>query len=90
MLEKKSFVYIESLIKQGESFSNKSLQAKLLCYRNVETSTLENTNKHVMFIDGKADIAVTITDILKQVHVPEISYFHTLNNIGHMGMWEAA
>jgi pimeloyl-ACP methyl ester carboxylesterase len=39
---------------------------------------------------GTEDIAAPLNDLLKQVHLPGISYIHVLENTGHMGMWEAA
>jgi len=29
-------------------------------------------------------------DVLKQTHLPKISFIHVLENTGHMGMWENA
>jgi pimeloyl-ACP methyl ester carboxylesterase len=51
---------------------------------------LKNAKIPVLFIAGKHDNAVSLNDTLKQVHLPEISYIHILNNVGHMGVWEAA
>ena len=83
---------VEQLIEQGKSFSKKSLQQ---CYyammnRPDRINILKNSKIPVLFIAGKQDNAVSLNDILKQVHLPEISYIHILNNVGHMGMWEAA
>ena len=82
---------IEQLIEQGKFFSKKSLQQ---CYyammnRPSRTNILKNSKIPVLFIAGKQDNAVSLNDILKQVHLPEISYIHIINNAGHMGMWEA-
>ena len=44
----------------------------------------------MLFIAGDQDNAVSLNDILKQMHLPEISYIHIINDVGHMGMWEAA
>lgn len=83
---------IDQLIEQGKFFSKKSLQQ---CYyamtsRQDRTEILKNSKIPVLFIAGKQDNAVSLNDILKQMHLPEISYIHILNNVGHMGMWEAA
>jgi pimeloyl-ACP methyl ester carboxylesterase len=83
---------IEQLIEQGKFFSKKSLQQ---CYyammnRPDRTNILKNLKIPVLFIAGDQDNAVSLNDILKQVHLPEISYIHIINNVGHMGMWEAA
>lgn len=83
---------IDKLIEQGKLFSKKTLQQNYYAMLNrpERTAVLKNTNMPVLFIAGKEDNAVAINDILKQVHLPEISYFHILNHVGHMGMWEAA
>lgn len=83
---------VEALIEQGKSFSKRTLQQSYyaMMSRIDRTNLLKNSNMPVMFIAGKEDIAVPLNDILKQVHLPEICYFHILNNVGHMGMWEAA
>ena len=83
---------IDQLIEHGASFSKKSLQQ---CYyammnRRDRTEILKNSKIPVLFIAGKQDNTVSLNDILKQMHLPEISYIHILNNVGHMGMWEAA
>lgn len=83
---------VEQLIEKGKLFSKKSLQQ---CYyammnRRDRTNILKSFKIPVLFIAGKRDNAVSLNDILKQVHLPEISYIHILNNVGHMGMWEAA
>lgn len=85
-------VAVEALIEQGKSFSKTTLQQSYYAMMNRidRTNILKNSNIPVMFIAGKEDVAVPLNDILKQVHVPEICYFHILNNVSHMGMWEAA
>ncbi len=83
---------IDALIEQGKLFSKKSL---LQCYyammnRRKRINILINSKIPALFIAGKQDNAVSLNDILKQMHLPEISYIHILNNVSHMGMWEAA
>jgi pimeloyl-ACP methyl ester carboxylesterase len=83
---------IDQLIEQGKFFSKKGLQQ---CYyammsRPDRTEILKSCKIPVLFIAGKQDNAVSLNDILKQMHLPEISYIHILSNVGHMGMWEAA
>jgi pimeloyl-ACP methyl ester carboxylesterase len=83
---------IEKLVVQGKNFSKKSLQQSYYAMMNrpERKNILKNAKIPVLFIAGKHDNAVSLNDILKQVHLPEISYIHILNNDGHMGMWEAA
>lgn len=42
----------------------------------------------VLFIAGKYDNAAPLSDVLEQCRLPEISYFHVLDESGHMGMME--
>jgi len=83
---------IDKLIKQGKTFSKKSLQQGYYAMMNrpERKNILKTLKIPVLFIAGKQDNAVSLNDTLKQVHLPEISYIHILNNVGHMGMWEAA
>jgi pimeloyl-ACP methyl ester carboxylesterase len=52
------------------------------------TIELKNARVPVLFILGKYDTAVPVEDVLKQGHLPEKSYFHLLQQSGHMGMLE--
>ena len=87
-----NFKSVEKLIEDGKSLTNTSLQQSYyaMMNRHDATSVLSNAHLPVLFIAGKEDTAVLLGDVLKQVSLPEISYFHLLNNTGHMGMWEAA
>ncbi len=49
---------------------------------------LKNTPVPVLFLLGKYDVAVPLTDGLAQCHLPGISYIHILRRSGHMGMME--
>jgi len=42
----------------------------------------------VLFIMGEHDNAVPLQDVLKQCHLPGMSYIHMLHQSGHMGMLE--
>jgi pimeloyl-ACP methyl ester carboxylesterase len=50
---------------------------------------LKNNKVPVLFVIGTEDVAAPMQDVLQQVHLPEITYIHILENTGHMGMWEA-
>lgn len=54
------------------------------------TSILRNSTIPILFIAGKYDNAVPLSDTLKQCHLPSLSYIHILENSGHMGMLEEA
>ena len=78
--------FIESL----KSFSPDALISyyQAMMERPDRTAVLKNTKNAVLFIAGENDNAIPLTDVLKQCHLPEKSYFHLLKKSGHMGMME--
>jgi pimeloyl-ACP methyl ester carboxylesterase len=54
------------------------------------SSILKNLQIPMLFVAGKYDTAIPLNDVLEQCHLPEISYFHTLAESGHMGTMEEA
>jgi pimeloyl-ACP methyl ester carboxylesterase len=52
------------------------------------TNILKNSTVPVLFVIGSEDVAAPLDDLLKQVHLPKISFIHILDNVGHMSMWE--
>ncbi len=52
------------------------------------TTILKNSTFPILFIAGEQDKAVPLSDVLKQCHLPDISYFHVLSNSAHIGMLE--
>lgn len=52
------------------------------------TMVLRNSTIPVLFVAGKYDAAIPQEDIIKQCHLPSLSYIHILENSGHMGMLE--
>ncbi len=88
----KNAAAVEALVEQGRVYKKKSLQQSYyaMMNRNDKTDVLKNANNPILFIAGNQDAAVPVNDVLKQVHLPEIAYFHILDNVNHMGMWEAA
>jgi pimeloyl-ACP methyl ester carboxylesterase len=52
------------------------------------TAVLKQARIPVLFIVGKEDQAVPFSDTMQQVHLPELSYIHILDQSGHMGMLE--
>jgi pimeloyl-ACP methyl ester carboxylesterase len=53
-----------------------------------KTLILRESLVPVLFIAGKEDQAVPFADTMQQVHLPELSYIHILQQSGHMGMLE--
>lgn len=82
---------VAALIKASERFNTKACQQyyTAMMHRKDTTAVLRNTNLPTLFIIGTVDVAVPITDVLPQTHMPKFSYIHILEEVGHMGMWEA-
>lgn len=83
---------INLLIAVGKSFSKEALIAyyeAMIC-RPDRTNVLKGSKVPVLFVLGTEDQAISINDMLKQVSMPAISYFHILEKTGHMGMLEMA
>lgn len=82
---------IEELIEQGKNFTKEALQQYYcaMMLRHDTTDILRSSKVPVLFIIGTEDVAAPMEDVLKQVHMPSISYVHIIEDVGHMGMWEA-
>jgi pimeloyl-ACP methyl ester carboxylesterase len=82
---------INSLIENGNNFSKEALQHyyRAMMQRPDRTQVLKNSKVPVLFVLGTEDVAAPMQDVLKQIHLPEITYIHILEETGHMGMWEA-
>jgi pimeloyl-ACP methyl ester carboxylesterase len=61
---------------------------KSMIKRPDRTHLLKESPLPVLFVLGKWDTAIPLTDGLKQCHLPHLSYIHILNKSGHMGMLE--
>ena len=81
---------IEKQVAAGHNFSAEVLVSyyEAMMKRPDRTAVLKNSSVPVLFIMGKHDQAVTMEDILKQTHLPNKSFIHTLTDSGHMGMLE--
>lgn len=81
---------IDALVELGNNFSARALQQYYTAMMNRpdRALVLKNAALPVLFIIGTEDIAAPMNDVLKQVHLPEKSYVHILENTGHMGMLE--
>lgn len=84
--------WINEAVMMGSHFAPEVLMAnyEAMMARPDRTNGLQGSKLPVLFIIGKEDKAVLPEDVMKQVHLPQVSYFHLLDNVGHMGMWEAA
>lgn len=82
---------INSLIEAGASFSKEALQqyTRAMMLRPDRTHVLLSNRLPVIFVIGTEDVAAPMEDVIKQASLPNISYIHVLQEIGHMGMWEA-
>jgi pimeloyl-ACP methyl ester carboxylesterase len=52
------------------------------------TAVLQESTVPVLFVMGRHDTAAPLQDVLKQCHLPRLSYIHILDESGHMGMIE--
>lgn len=87
--EKNAFV-LNQFIEEGKLFKKENLQQYYwaMMQRFDKTNVLKNSKVPVLFVMGTEDVAAPVTDVLKQVHQPEISYIHIIENTGHMSMLE--
>ena len=81
---------VAALIEKGKDFLTAALQQyyQAMMERPDRTDVLECSKVPVLFIIGTEDVAAPMNDMLKQTHLPGISFIHILNETGHMGMWE--
>ncbi len=81
---------IAEQIQLSTYFSDKAIiqYYEQMIARPDRTLVLKNANFPILFMAGEHDKAVPLSDILKQSHLPDISYFHVLSNAAHMGMLE--
>ncbi len=83
---------IDEFIDSLRNFQGQALVSyyEAMMQRPDRTALLKDLKIPMLFIAGKYDNAIPLNDILKQCHLPEISYFHILAESGHMGMIEEA
>lgn len=83
-----------SLVEEQIKLSHNFLDTALVSYyrsmiqRPDRTEVLKTTRLPVLFILGKYDNAVPLTDGLKLCYLPDLSYIHILDHSSHMGMKE--
>ena len=81
---------IEEFIAGTNNFSENTFVSyyEAMMQRPDRTSVLKDLKIPMLIVAGKYDNAAPLNDLLKQCHLPEISYFHILPESGHMGMVE--
>jgi pimeloyl-ACP methyl ester carboxylesterase len=81
---------VAELIERGKNFSTKTLiqYYSAIMKRPDRTDVLKKSKVPVLFIIGSDDVATPLADLLKQVHLPAVSYIHILKEVGHMSMLE--
>lgn len=82
---------VEELIEAGKQFSKQALQQyyKAMMERPDRTHVLQSSKTPVLFIMGTEDVAAPLNDMLQQSKLPNCSYIHVLDGVGHMSMCEA-
>jgi pimeloyl-ACP methyl ester carboxylesterase len=81
---------VNKIIKRYTNFIGQSLvnYYEAMMARPDKTNVLSNFPRPVLFIMGKLDNTVPYEQALQQCYMPGLSYIHTLEQSGHMGMWE--
>jgi len=82
---------IQNIIESGSGISQEAMIQFVFAMRNRKAMThlLQQHTIPVWMIAGDADLAVTIQDSLEQIKLLPSSNSLVLNNVGHMGMFEA-
>ena len=82
---------IQNVIESGSGISQEAMIQFVFAMRNRKAMThlLQQHTIPVWMIAGDADLAVTIQDSLEQIKLLPSSNSLVLNNVGHMGMFEA-
>jgi pimeloyl-ACP methyl ester carboxylesterase len=81
---------VRKIVSRYTNFDGQSLvnYYESMMVRPDRTHVLKNFSRPVLFILGKQDTAVPYEQGLQQCYMPGLSYIHTLEHSGHMGMWE--
>lgn len=81
---------VQKILTRFTNFIGQSLvnYYEAMMARPDRTHVLKNSSYPVLFIMGKHDTAVPYEQGLQQCYMPGLSYIHTLEHSGHMGMWE--
>jgi len=81
---------VNKLLARYANFVSQSLvnYYQAMMVRPDRTHVLKNFSRPVLFIMGKLDNTIPFEQVLQQSYMPGLSYIHTLEQSGHMGMWE--
>lgn len=81
---------IDALLSNANQFEKETLVEyyQSMMNRPDRTAVLTNATYPVLFIAGQHDIAVPLSDSLKQAALSDVTFFHLFENSGHMGMIE--
>jgi pimeloyl-ACP methyl ester carboxylesterase len=81
---------VRKILARFSNFIDQSLvnYYQAMMVRPDRTHVLKTFPRPVLFIMGKHDTAVPYEQGLQQCYMPGLSYIHTLEHSGHMGMWE--
>ena len=82
---------VNKMIHRASSFSAKGIIEGLnaMINRPDNSEVLKKIKCPVMFIIGKEDVLVPFELSIEQTALPNVSYIHVLEKVGHMGMYEA-
>ncbi len=82
---------VETFVENAKSFKKETLVQyyTAMMQRPDNTAVLQKSSVPVLFVCGTEDTAAPLEDLLKQMHMPDISYIHILENTGHKSMFEA-
>ena len=82
---------LEKLIFRAARYKSSGIIAALeaMIGRQDESATLAEVEAPVLFIIGKEDQAIPAGQSMEQIHLPAVSSIHILDNVAHMGMFEA-
>ncbi len=82
---------IEQYVEHAKKFQKETLiqYYRAMMLRPDNTAVLTQSKVPVLFVCGTDDTAAPLDDLLKQMHMPDISYIHILENTGHKSMFEA-
>jgi pimeloyl-ACP methyl ester carboxylesterase len=88
--KEKNPALVEEIINRYSNFNPNSLvhYYEAMIQRPDRSEVLRKVPKPVLIIAGEHDNAIPIKHSLEQSYLPELSYFHSLKNSGHMGMLE--
>lgn len=82
---------LDNLVNAASEMDQKAVIHQLQAMRDRPDNqlVLVTAKVPVCFIIGKEDVAVPAANSLNQTFLPKISDIHILQNVGHMGMYEA-